>query len=96
MSDLNQDQLQKLARLGAKARLDELRQEEAAIRAAFPDLFRGRPGRKPGGAAKKATAGGRRRRRRGKLSAAGRAAIAAAQRRRWAAVKRQRAATNKE
>ena len=91
MSNLNQDQLKNLARLGAKARLDELRQEEAAIRAAFPDLFRGRPGRKPAQA--KAAAGGRRRRRRGKLSAAGRAAIAAAQRRRWAAVKRQRAAT---
>lgn len=48
MADLSRDQLQRLARLGAQARLEELRREEAAIRQAFPDLFRGRPGRKPG------------------------------------------------
>lgn len=39
--------MQRLARLGAKARLEELRHEEAAIRKAFPDLF-GR-GRQAGG-----------------------------------------------
>ena len=43
MAHLTQDQLRRLARLGATARLEQLRQEEAAIRAAFPELFgRGR------------------------------------------------------
>ena len=51
--DLSRDQLQRLARLGAQSRLDELRKEEAAIRAAFPDLFRGRKAAKTGGAAKR-------------------------------------------
>ncbi len=45
MANLTQDQLRQLAQLGAKARLEELRQEEAAIRAEFPELFRrGRQG----------------------------------------------------
>lgn len=42
MADLTREELQRLARLGAKARLEELRREEAAIRRAFPDLFGGR------------------------------------------------------
>ena len=78
MSDLNRDQLQRLARLGAQARLAELKTEEAAIRAAFPDLFGGR-GRK--GAA--APAGTRRRRRRG-MSAAARKAVSERMRKYWA------------
>ena len=40
MANLNQEQLRRLAQLGARARLEELRQEEAAIRAEFPELFR--------------------------------------------------------
>ena len=86
MADLSRSELQRLARLGAKSRLEELRQEEAAIRRAFPDL--GGRGR---GKAVDRTPVKRRRRRRGKLSAAGRAAISAAQRKRWAVIKRQRA-----
>jgi hypothetical protein len=58
-TDLTRDDIRKLARLGAARRLEELKQEEAAIRAAFPDLTEGRPGR-----------GGRRRRRRGGRPAA--------------------------
>ena len=42
MAELTREELHRLARLGAKARLEELRQEEAAIRRAFPDLFGGR------------------------------------------------------
>lgn len=42
MADLSRDQMQRLARLGAEARLEELRREESAIRSAFPDLFGGR------------------------------------------------------
>jgi hypothetical protein len=41
VADLTRSELQRLARLGAKSRLEELRQEEAAIRRAFPDLFGG-------------------------------------------------------
>lgn len=44
MGSLNQEQLRRLARLGAVARLEQLRQEEAAIRAEFPELFGGRRG----------------------------------------------------
>ena len=47
MADLTREELHRLARLGAKARLEELRREEAAIRKAFPDLFGG--GRQAGG-----------------------------------------------
>lgn len=88
MSDLNKDQLQRLARLGAQARLDELRHEEAAIRAAFPDLFgRGR-GRKPGAASAAQPAG--RRRRRG-MSAANRRAVSERMKKYWAARRKAKA-----
>ncbi len=77
MSDLNQDQLRRLARLGAQARLDEIRQEEAAIRAAFPDLF----GRGRGRRAAASAARGRRRR---SMSAAARKAVSERMRKYWA------------
>ena len=48
MADLTRDELHRLARLGAQARLEELRREEAAIRKAFPNLSGG--GRKAAGA----------------------------------------------
>ena len=41
MASLNQEQLRRLARLGAVARLEQLREEESAIRAEFPELFGG-------------------------------------------------------
>ena len=44
MANLNPEQLRRLARLGAVARLEPLREEEAAIRAEFPELFGGRRG----------------------------------------------------
>ena len=97
---LSLDQLKKLAAHGARARLEELRAEIAAITRAFPDMASGdtatprrrrRRGRKAGAATTTATNG--RRRRRGKLSAAGRAAISAAQKKRWAAIKREKAAS---
>jgi hypothetical protein len=37
-TDLSRDELRSLARLGAQRRLEELKREEQAIRAAFPDL----------------------------------------------------------
>lgn len=40
-SELSRDEMRRFARLGAMKRLEELRKEEAAIRTAFPELFRG-------------------------------------------------------
>ena len=82
MASLNQDQLRRLARLGAVARLEQLREEEAAIRAEFPELFgRGRRGADNGKAAASAPAGGRRR---SAMSAANRKAVSERMRKYWA------------
>jgi len=76
MADLSRNDLKKLARLGAAARLAELRMEEAAIRSAFPDLFRKPPASPASGLAK--------RRRRGRMSAAARKAVSERMTRYWA------------
>lgn len=39
MADLSREEMHRLARLGAQARLDEIHREEALIRKAFPELF---------------------------------------------------------
>ena len=78
MASLNQEQLRRLARLGAVARLEQLRQEEAAIRAEFPELF-GR-GRRDGAAAPAARAS----RSRKKMSAEARKAVSERMRKYWA------------
>jgi hypothetical protein len=82
--NLNTDELRRLARLGAIARLEQLRQEEAAIRAEFPELFgRGRrAGRSNDGAAAKPARG--RRRGRPRMSAAARKAVSDRMRKYWA------------
>ncbi len=77
MANLNTEQLRRLARLGAIARLEQLKQEEAAIRAEFPELF-GR-GRRAGVA--EAAKPGRRRRR---MSSAARKAVSERMRKYWA------------
>ena len=83
MANLNAEQLRRLARLGAVARLEQLRREEDAIRAEFPELF-GR-GRRADTAAPDAApegrGGGRRRR---KMSAAARKAVSERMRKYWA------------
>ena len=90
MADLTRDELQRLARLGAKSRLEELQREEAAIRRAFPDLFgRGR-GRQ---AAAPAVAGGGRRRR--GMSAAARKAVSIRMRKYWAERRKAKASKTK-
>ncbi len=94
--DLSTDELRRLARLGALARLDQLRREEAAIRAAFPDLFSGRAaagarGRK---AARADAAAGARRRARPKMSSAARKAVSERMRKYWA--DRRKAKTEKK
>jgi hypothetical protein len=79
VATLNTEQLRRLARLGAIARLEQLKQEEAAIRAEFPELFgRGRRAvvadvAKPG-----------RRRRRRTMSSAARKAVSERMRKYWA------------
>ena len=82
MANLNQEQLRRLARLGAVARLEQLREEEAAIRSEFPDLF-GRGGPKRGAAEVPAPATGKRRRRR-KMSADARKAASERMLKYWA------------
>jgi hypothetical protein len=74
VADLSRSELQQLARLGAKSRLEELRREEAAIRRAFPDLVRGRQ-----------SAGGGSTRRRRNMSAAARKAVSERMKKYWAA-----------
>jgi hypothetical protein len=80
VANLNTEQLRRLARLGAIARLEQLKQEESAIRAEFPELFgRGRRG----AVAESAKAVGRRRRKK-KMSAAARKAVSERMRKYWA------------
>jgi hypothetical protein len=80
---LTKETLNRLARLGAAARLAEIRAEMADILRDFPGLTAGRAARRGagGGHAKPV------RRRRRKLSAEAREKIAAAQRARWAKVR---------
>ncbi|HYU79323.1 MAG TPA: hypothetical protein VEK56_10070 [Vicinamibacterales bacterium] len=84
----NRDTLRAWARMGAMRRLEELRQEEAVIRANFPELFRGRPGRPPAVApdTPKAAAApaNRRRRRRRAMSASQRRAVSERMKKYWA------------
>ena len=77
MANLNTEQLRRLARLGAIARLEQLKQEEAAIRAEFPELF----GRGRRTVAADAASPGRRRRR---MSSAARKAVSVRMRKYWA------------
>ena len=86
MPNLNQEQLRRLARLGAVARLEQLRQEEAAIRTEFPELF-GR-GRREDGATRPARETGKRRR----MSAAARKAVSERMRKYWAEQRKAKAA----
>jgi hypothetical protein len=84
VAKLSAEELQRLAKLGAAARLEQLRAEEAAIRAAFPDLAgRGPRGRRAGAAAAVAPVSGSRRRRPA-MSAAGRKAVSERMRKYWA------------
>jgi hypothetical protein len=77
MASLYQEQLRRLARLGATARLEQLRQEEKAIRAEFPELF----GRGRKGAEGKVAGAGRRRR---SMSVAARKVVSERMRKYWA------------
>ena len=91
MANLSQEQLRRLARLGAIARLEQLRQEEAAIRSEFPELF-GRGRRENGAVAASAPAAGKRRhRRRRRMSADARKAASERMRKYWAERRKEKA-----
>lgn len=83
VTNLNREQLRRLARLGAIARLAQLREEEAAIRTEFPELF-GRGRRENGGSTAPVPAAGKRRRRRRRMSAAARKKVSERMRKFWA------------
>jgi hypothetical protein len=91
VANLSQEQLRRLARLGAMARLEQLRDEEAAIRAEFPELF-GRGARRAD-TTTRAAAPATRRRRQSKMSAAQRKAVSERMRKYWA--ERRKAKGNK-
>ena len=96
MANLNSEQLRRLARLGAMARLQQLRAEESAIRAEFPELF-GR-GRRPEPGANDAADGGARarkgarKRRRSAMSDEARKAVSLRMRKYWAERRKAKAA----
>lgn len=84
MANLNSDQLRRLTRLGAVARLEQLRQEEAAIRAEFPELFgRGRRAVPLADASAKDAPSGKRRQRRA-MTPAQKKAVSERMRKYWA------------
>jgi hypothetical protein len=80
VAELNREEMRRLARLGAQARLVELKREEAIIRRAFPELFRA--GTRPlTGAKANADRGPRRRSR---MSPAARKAVSERMKKYWA------------
>lgn len=84
--------MHRLARLGAQARLEELRREEATIRSAFPELFRGTARVASGGAVTVGSAGVRRR---PAMSAAMRKEVSIRMKKYWAARRKAKAAAVK-
>ncbi|MEZ5418763.1 MAG: hypothetical protein R2708_15675 [Vicinamibacterales bacterium] len=84
--DLSKDDLRRFARLGAMRRLEDIRKEEAAIRAAFPELFAGEGRRPAGRTARRAAAA------RPAMSDAARKAVSARMKKYWAARRKAKAA----
>lgn len=84
MSELSREEMRRLARLGAQARLQELKREESAIRQAFPELFRAGTRPVTSDAGRADTAAPARRRRRSTMSAAARQAVSERMRKYWA------------
>ena len=84
-AELSRDDMRRLARLGAMRRLEEIRREEAAIRAAFPELFGKATAAASavGGTTPSTRVGGPRVRAR-KMSAAGRKAVSDRMKKYWA------------
>ena len=76
---MTKQEIRRLARIGAQARLGELQREIEAIHGAFPDLGSGQSPSMNG-----SEGGRKRRRRRRKMSAAAKKAVSLAQKKRWA------------
>lgn len=91
MAELTRDALRRLARLGAERRLEQIRQEEGAIRAAFPDLFTlgGRSGGQSPTAGAASDSSPRRGRRR-KMSIAEKRAVSERMKKYWASRRKAR------
>ena len=93
-NELSKDDMRRFARLGAMRRLEDIRAEEAAIRAAFPELFSGdrpaaRVARAPKAAAAPAagpakTAAPKKARKRSTMSPAMRKAVSERMKKYWA------------
>ena len=100
-NELSKDDLRRFARLGAMRRLEDIRREEATIRAAFPELFAGGGGRAgKSGRAGKATASAAaaapaRARKAPGMSDAMRQAVSARMKKYWAARRKAKAAAAK-
>jgi hypothetical protein len=86
---MDQQELKRLARLGAAARLAELNRERAALLRNFPGLRAASDDSSP---AEEGTGRGGRRRRRGGMSAAARRAVSVRMRKYWAARRKAKAA----
>lgn len=87
-NDLSKDDLRRFARLGAMRRLEDIRKEEAAIRAAFPELFGGEPAARR---RKSAAAAPRAARKRSTMSPAMRKAVSERMKKYWAARRKAKA-----
>ncbi len=84
-SDLKQEVLRNLAKLGAQARLDQIEMERRAILAAFPDLGRGRRRGRPARSEQATEAPARKARRRKRtMNAAQRREVSERMKKYWA------------
>lgn len=96
-NELSKDDLRRFARLGAMRRLEDIRREEAAIRAAFPELFDASAPRRaaapaaPAKAAKKPARAGRKR---SNMSPAMRKAVSERMKKYWAGRRKAKAEKN--
>lgn len=96
-NELSKDDLRRFARLGAMRRLEDIRREEAAIRAAFPELFEGgSPRRAAAPAAKTAKVGraAKAGRKRSNMSPAMRKAVSERMKKYWAGRRKAKAEKN--
>ncbi len=85
--DLSKDDLRRFARLGAMRRLEDIRSEEAAIRAAFPELFGAGTRRAPAAASARRAA-----RKRSTMSPAMRKAVSERMKKYWASRRKAKSA----
>ena len=96
-NELSKDDLRRFARLGAMRRLEDIRREEAAIRAAFPELFDSSAPRRaaaPATPAKAAKKAAKTSRTRSNMSPAMRKALSERMKKYWAGRRKAKAEKN--